>query len=275
MKKFLALFLTACVAISLSGCSYILTHFFYPDPDIPLEFDGVLYGDFSCGRADGRIVEKTFEYTGSRISPQELAEMLTEWTGLNFAVNAYRGESGSCYVEWSDESTLVAGLGDLEMKEEFTFADVDSLRWFMMDSYWRTLKDNLQTEEIYFSAADGSNLVFAELYPVRDFIADEPYRGSQYYFNANVIDSENLNAKLKGEWLYSDQENILVFDELGNYNWSFVDEVWFGTYTFDGETVKFYNAYGDHLANATLGDQGRLFVEGDAGSFYYKNTNVG
>ncbi len=268
MKQFFALLLSFCLLCSLSGCSLLAFLGEYEDPALQT---GVLYADFSCGEEnEEKIKEYPFEYTGERKTGEELAEELSLLTGLDFTVTVTEID-GELWVDWAPGSTLIAGLGDREMKEEFSFSDADTLRWFMMDSLRRTLLGNSEAEAVYY-LSDGEDLAFPELYPVREFSSDEPYRGSCYYYEQAGSSSENPNLKLKGEWLYSDQENVLVFDELGNYNWSFVDDVWFGTYTFDGETVKFYNADGDHLTNATLGDQGRLFVEGDAGSYYYRST---
>ena len=48
---------------------------------------------------------------------------------------------------------LVAGLDDREQKEEFFFFDYDSQCWFMMDSLWRTLTENLDAEKVQKTAS--------------------------------------------------------------------------------------------------------------------------
>ena len=76
----------------------------------------------------------------------------------------------------------MAGLDDREQKEEFHFYDIDSLRWFMMDSLYSTLTANLGEVEVYYTMDGGQDLAFDELYPVNVFPADTPYLGSPFYF---------------------------------------------------------------------------------------------
>lgn len=63
-------------------------------------------------------------------------------------------------MDWAADSTLIAGLDDREQKEEFHFFDADSMRWFMMDSLWQTLKENFN-RDIYYTMngvkGDGDN----------------------------------------------------------------------------------------------------------------------
>lgn len=137
----------------------------------------VLYAVFSAED----VREYPIEYTGAQKTAEELADELSELTGLDFIITISKNSDG-WIVDWSADSTLVAGLHDREQKEEFFFFDQDTLSWFMMDSLWRTLTENLDTENIYYTMDGGKELVFTELYPVSEFPSDVPYMGSEFYY---------------------------------------------------------------------------------------------
>ena len=85
-------------------------------------------------------------------------------------------------MDWAADSTLVAGLDDREQKEEFFFFDYDSQCWFMMDSLWRTLTENLDAENIYYTMDGGQELVLENLSSsINTFPSDVPYMGSGFY----------------------------------------------------------------------------------------------
>lgn len=86
-------------------------------------------------------------------------------------------------MDWAPDSTLIAGLDDREQKEDFFFFDEESLRWFMLDSLWRTLTENLDVTEVYYTMDGGEKLTLVGLNPVDTFPAEEPYKGSAFYFN--------------------------------------------------------------------------------------------
>ena len=137
----------------------------------------ILYAVFSAED----VKEYPIEYTGAKKTAEELAQELTRLTGLDFIITSSKADDG-WIVDWSADSTLIAGLDDREQKEEFHFFDQDSLCWFMMDSLWRTLTENLNAENIYYTMDGGRELVFEELYPVNEFPSDIPYMGSEFYF---------------------------------------------------------------------------------------------
>lgn len=147
------------------------------------------------------IKEYPIEYTGEKKTAEELADELSELTGLDFTITAAKTDDGWS-VDWAADSTLVAGLDDREQKEEFHFFDSDSLNWFMMDSLWRTLTENLNAENIYYTMDGGKELTFEWLSPVNSFPSDIPYMGSDFYFaHADVKgDEEDLFARTKGLW---------------------------------------------------------------------------
>lgn len=157
----------------------------------------VLYAVFSAED----VKEYPVEYTGAQKTAEELAHELSELTGLDFIITASKADDG-WIVDWTADSTLVAGLDDREQEKEFFFFDQDSLCWFMMDSLWRTLTENLDAENIYYTMDGGQELAFEELSPVNEFPSDIPYMGSEFYSaHADVQgDEENPYARTKGLW---------------------------------------------------------------------------
>ena len=157
----------------------------------------ILYAVFG---ADS-VKEYPIEYTGAKKSAEELAQELSKLTGLDFNITASKTDDG-WVVDWAANSTLIAGLDNREQKEEFFFFDCDSLNWFMMDSLWRTLTENLNAENIYYTMDGGKDLTFEELYPVNEFPSDIPYMGSEFYFAHSDVrgDDENYYACTKGLW---------------------------------------------------------------------------
>lgn len=72
----------------------------------------ILYAVFSA--ID--VKEYPIEYTGAKKTAEELANALTELTGLDFIITASKTEDG-WMVDWAADSTLIAGPGDREQKE--------------------------------------------------------------------------------------------------------------------------------------------------------------
>ncbi|MGN0295185.1 MAG: hypothetical protein ACI4D3_14400 [Lachnospiraceae bacterium] len=188
----------------------------------------VLYAVFSAED----VKEYPIEYTGAQKTAEELAHELTGLTGLDFIITASKADDG-WIVDWAADSTLVAGLDGREQKKEFYFFDQDSLRWFMMDSLWRTLTENLDAENIYYTMDGGQELAFEELYPVNGFPYDVPYMGSGFYFaHADVRGDEetqlyienddestyilDTQAAYQGFWEYSDGTILEISDEEWN-----------------------------------------------------------
>ncbi len=152
--------------------------------DTDAEQEIVLYADFSAGSEagmeDGLIQTRTV--TVQEITAESLAEALSQWSGLDFTLESVSCSEDAVTVDWAANSTLVAGLDDREQKEDFFFYDSVSLRWFMMDSLYRTLTENLGVDAVYYTMDGGRELVLEDLYPVNCFASDEPYMGSAYYY---------------------------------------------------------------------------------------------
>lgn len=166
-----------------------------------------LIADFSNGALDGSLeflnapIESpfydaeagayVFTQEATEAAAMEIAALLSEWTGLDFTLNSVRMVENGLLVDWSKDSTLLAGLGEKAQKEGFHFYDAASLNWFMLDSLAFSLNNNLQVSFVYY-CTDGEALdlegMTAEgqtLLPV-----DEPYYSSYYYVSQSVGQEE-------------------------------------------------------------------------------------
>jgi len=138
----------------------------------------LLYVDFSLGNAGGDIRTQEFIYEGELIV-EKLASGLSGWSGLNFSVNAIiDGETAT--VDWSKDSSLFGGTDGGQPSTGFSFPDDESLCWFMLDSLWRSIHENLGAEVCY-TMDGGQTLTLPALSYPTSFPADTPYLGSPFY----------------------------------------------------------------------------------------------
>lgn len=124
--------------------------------------DLTLIADSSFGSINPKrdsIKHKVIEME-SQPTLEELAKALTQWTGLNFSINKYSIDKDIIYVDWSKDSTLVAGIDNPVSSQEFNFIDTVSLNWFMMDSLAKSIKKNFPIKTIYYSQDGGKPLTF-------------------------------------------------------------------------------------------------------------------
>ena len=187
MRKWMTGLLAAAMLLSLAACSGGEQATPETESSGQGESNGqkiTLVADFSSGseQAEEYDLIQRETRTMEEATPEAMAQALSEWSGLDFTLNSAAVEDGAVTVDWAVDSTLVAGLDDREQKEEFHFYDIDSLRWFMMDSLYSTLTANLGEVEVYYTMDGGQDLAFDELYPVNVFPADTPYLGSPFYF---------------------------------------------------------------------------------------------
>ncbi len=174
-----------------------------PEPEVGggLRTAAVIF-DRSYGSAEGDLQYETLS-AYEDIPVEDIIDGLSSWSGLDFKVTLSNHEENGVIVDWAADSTLVAGLDDREQKEDFFFFDQESLRWFMMDSMYRTLQEALH-EEVYYTMDGGKELIFDELYPVNVFPSDIPYMGSAFYFA-----HEDGQGDESEDRIYFDKENML------------------------------------------------------------------
>jgi hypothetical protein len=135
-----------------------------------------------------------------------MAEGLSEWTGLNFALNGVtlNSDDDSVTVDWSKDSTLIAGLGDGPQKDEFRMADAVSLNWFMMDSMAMTLKKNLDYVTAVYYRSDGKPITFTNpedmaAQGLPELPIDQSYEGSAFFVSHAGNGGDDIGGEGRGD----------------------------------------------------------------------------
>lgn len=242
---------------------------------------GVLYAVFS----GDNVKEYPVEFTGNQKTAEGLSDELSKLTGLDFNITADKTDDG-WVVDWAADSTLIAGLDDREQKEEFFFFDHDTLSWFMMDSLWRTLTENLGAENIYYTMDGGKELFLQEVFPVHEFPSDIPYMGSDFYFAHSDVkgDEENLYARTEGLWRMDGATDTasIEMNGLGDFTMYYadgsveafghlecVDEFEDGSYRYDC-----YDMEGELIISFYFDSDNRFHIGNDDGSVYILDTKA-
>lgn len=233
--------------------------------------DIVLYADFSYGsqeaEKEGRI--KTENVHIEDFTVKNVADALSEWTGLNFEVNSVSVEGNVYRVDWSKDSTLIKGIGDTPFKDDFFFYDTDTLNWFMMDTLFRTIRENFNAAEVYYTMDNGKELHVQYLSPADVFPVDIPYQGSPFYFSHanNLGDEEILDENLYGTWVIEDDLRGLMEPaeiRIGDGNK-------FTTFLSDGTPgTEGYITYNPEKELYKMFDNNDIFFDG----FYIRNENT-
>ncbi len=182
----------------------------------------ILYANYSgtMDPSSDMVARYELVYEGE-LTVNVLADGLSTLTGLNFGINSY--ELGYDYVDvdWAADSTLIAGLGDEPQNENFFFYDAESLRWFMMDSLWMTITQNMGAEAVYYTMDGGVNLMFDELSPVSFFHPQAHYQGSEYYRNGGlpVTNGHSAMRLTSGVWSIEGAMDTayIEMDGMGNF----------------------------------------------------------
>ncbi|MGI6694663.1 MAG: hypothetical protein ACOX6O_00270 [Christensenellales bacterium] len=153
-----------------------------------------LYADFSNGFPNGAIEHKQItlpvenEPVSQSLIALALADGLSEWTGLDFTLNNVSfPDDESIIVDWSKDSTLIAGMDNREWKEGFHFYDAVSLNWFMMDSLATTIKRNMEVTTVYYQS-EGLPVTFPNpedmaTQGLPELPIDQPYEGSAFFLS--------------------------------------------------------------------------------------------
>ena len=255
MKK-LCLFMAAAMLICLlAACGSTQTD--------------ILYAVFNAQT----VKEYPIEYTGEKKTAEELANELTELTGLDFTITVSDTDKG-LVVDWAADSTLVSGLDSREQKEEFVFYDYDTMSWFMMDSLWRTLTKNLDTENIYYTMDGGQKLSLEKMSPAIIIPYDTPYMGSEFYdahTNLRGDDDGTLGTmeSYQGFWEYPKGWILEINgDEWNLYDDDNVTVIGHGPTMYDNEAVFLMNEDGSSGGGRAYFDEdGNLIESGNVLTF--------
>ena len=304
-QKIAGLLLTAAIFTSLTACGGSKEAAGTPEGTTAHETSATagegqesaftLYADFSSGNSDpeGNNLITTSEVTlSAEPTVQEIAQALSDWTGLDFALGDVTEAEGVVTIDWAADSTLIAGLGDTEMKEDFHFYDVDSLNWFMMDSLRTTLLESYGATDVYYTMDGGQTLAFEAMYPVTEFPSDMPYMGSAFYFNHadNMGDlDEGVDfSRTVGLWRLDGAEDTasIYMDGMGYFTtyyasgameatgyMEYVDEYGDGNgrydlLTYDGEFLLGFYFDSDTQIHVGNGDE-VIYIRADEGEVEY------
>ncbi len=213
----------------------------------------ILQANFSDGNADPsgeQIKEYDLPYTGD-LTVEKLTEGLSELTGLDFFLEDVMISGNTVYIDWASNSTLVAGIDDREFLEDFHFYDHISMRWFMMDSLYHTIINNLDYSEVYYSTEGGYDIYFEDF----SIPANIAYQGSAFYYNHSGNAGEltyeanpEYFVQTVGTWFenYDEAGNYIIIDEYANFSYVVSDGQILGEgyLTYNPETSE-YSMYID------------------------------
>ena len=122
---------------------------------------GTLYAVF--GASETR--EHDFGYEDGTLTPEKIANSLSALTGLNFdiSVTYVSTTENSITIEWNPNSSLATGIPPEPQNEDFFFFDRDSLRWFMLNSLCRSIRENYGEVDVYYTINGGMDINSLEL----------------------------------------------------------------------------------------------------------------
>ncbi len=200
-----------------------------------------------------QIMEFDFEYEGD-LSIQAIADALTVESGLDFFINSATIESGDAYVDWSANSSLVAGYDGRALEEMFFnyFSDNASINWFMLDSLKDSIILNTGAENVYYSMNGGEALVVKDMPANVEFSLDMPYPGSDYYYEQQGHDFE-ITA---GTWHISvdGEPTTLIMDGNGSFEAINSD----GSMAYNGSLVPGYTSNSGYTAFDIVDESGAI-----------------
>ncbi len=180
---------------------------------------GTIVANFTNGVSyyhPDQLMEFDFEYDGD-LSIEAIADALSLESGLDFFINNATIESGDAYVDWSANSSLVAGYDGRALEERFFvyFSDNASMNWFMLDSLRDSIILNTGANNVYYTMNGGEPLVVNDMPANVTFSLDMPYPGSDYYYEQQLRDF-SITA---GTWHISvdGEPSTLVMDGNGSF----------------------------------------------------------
>jgi|GEM_PF-1977806 len=226
-----------------------------------------VYADFTNGSqtpAGDAIQEYQIDYYGG-LAPSILAQGLSVVTGLNFTV-AFKEVPDGLRVDWNSTSALLDPENGRQ-QDCLAFGSVDEMRWFMMDSLWRTLVKEMKVENVYYTMEGGKKLSLEGLNPVDSFLPDEPYRGSTYYFAQAASGGQGASA---GEAAAMD----LVHQTMKNRGEDAKVIVSTGEETIEGQHAYTF-ACGDNSADGEKFTAMYHYAVTDNGTVYYMDVAQG
>lgn len=122
----------------------------------PERITGTLYAVFS----ENDVREMDFGYEEGACTPEKIAAALSEWTGLDFNMTVELDtQYNTVIIDWSADSAMATGQPPETQKEEFHFYDEEQLRFFMLNSLCRTIRENMGKLDVFYSlGGNGDNM---------------------------------------------------------------------------------------------------------------------
>ncbi len=270
MKKVVSILLAMCLISGVAFASEV------QDKGEPTGM-ATLYAEYFTGNPN--IVEdKTEQFElgyYDELSAEILAKGLSDLTGLNFAIKSIQMDGEEIRIDWLPEASLFSKVDDVEPKEGFEFSDTNSLRWFMLDSMYQTIMNNLNASMVYYAMDGGTDIVLEGLEPSNQFGLEVPYVGSNFYYahddvagTDDIINGDGFRfLRLDGRWEGFSQTGIPIYMEMDAY----------GNYkTYDENNQVIEEGY---VMYAPLFNLERYEVYNDTGEmvdqFYFENGIAG
>ncbi len=186
----------------------------------PIQSSAILVaGTYAYG--DG-MQNYDFTYEGE-LTPEILADGLSELTNINFEINSAEISGQEITIDWSNNSALIAGVGDEPSKDEFFFYDNITLNWFMMDSLYFTIINNFNVDEVYYTMDGGKELVPTDMGTSTGYSVEGQYLTSVYDVYGLTPAEYNefiaLAIKVQGLWHIDGDTSAagIYFDGSGNF----------------------------------------------------------
>ena len=168
MKKVLLIGLAIILALAVTACeissdnsavssSPSVSPVASPSPEVtPSAEPNMMVGTLCAVFSADDIREVDFGYEEGMLTPIDIADALSDLTGLNFKMDyEIDPANNTVTVDWAETSSLATGQPPEIQDEDYFFFDVVSLRWFMLNSMCTSIRENLGDMDVFYSVNGG------------------------------------------------------------------------------------------------------------------------
>lgn len=161
-KTVLSLFLAVILCLSLCSCGKKVSEeesTSPSEPEISTEEEApsgvtvtkMLYAVLGTDN----VKTNNFSFDGGRVSVRRIAAGLTGWTGISFFCDDETDIGNKkIVIDFRAESPFVTGEIPENVSADFgSFKDANEMRIFMLNSFCRSVRENMGDYDIYFKAA--------------------------------------------------------------------------------------------------------------------------
>lgn len=164
MKKILVSLLVVLVAISITACSgnenskekfttSETTTVTEENTELSEQEPNIINSTIYAVYSDGSEIEQDFGYDENTLTPIVIADALTAWTGLQFNISYKFTREDTLIVYWLWDSSFANGNID-DLSDDFNFSDEESMRYFMLNSLCRSIRENYEDIDVYYDSED-------------------------------------------------------------------------------------------------------------------------